>query len=117
MKKLLVLLLVAWVSCAQADGLVIEPYAGGFLYSFQADEEFLVLTCKTDSETARCTVFSENGEFTGDIALMHTAGALPLKVTIETLEGYVKLSARAETVADLQSVPAQNLRRKTRAGS
>ncbi len=105
MKKLMVLLLAAWVSCAQADGLVLEPYAGGFHYSFQADEEFLVLTCKTDSETARCTVFSANGEFAGDIALMHTFAESPLKVTIETLEGYARHSARAETVADPQSFP------------
>lgn len=109
MKKLLVLLLVAWVSCAQADGLVIEPYEGGFHYSFQADDEFLVLKLKTDTESAQCTVFSETGEFSGDIALMHTFGASPLRVTVETLEGYDRISARAETIAVSESVPQLEL--------
>ena len=57
-----------------ADGLEIDPYAGGFAYGFQAEEEFLVLEYITDTETARCTLFSEDGVFSGKIDLLHTYG-------------------------------------------
>ena len=96
---LLILLLVAWFSCALADGLTIEPYAGGFRYSFQAEDEFLVLRWKTDTESARVTVYAENGEFSGDVTLPHTFAPSPLKVTVETLQEREILSAKAETVA------------------
>jgi N-acetylmuramoyl-L-alanine amidase len=117
MKNLLILLLillVTFVSFAQADGLTIEPYAGGFHYAFQADDDFLVLQCKSDTESAQVTVFAENGEFSGDIALPHTFSASPLKVTVETLKGREILSAKTETVAAEQPVLVQNLPEETK---
>ena len=86
MKKLLIVLLFILIfkglSCAQADGLAVEPYAGGFHYRFQAEDEFLVLAYKTDTETAKCTVYSESGEFSGDVEMLHTFAESPLKVTV-----------------------------------
>lgn len=113
MKKLLILLLALLFSCAQADGLVVEPYAGGIAYRFQAEEEFLVLKCKTDMESVRCTVYSEDGAFSGEIALMHTFGTFPVRVTVETLKGYQLLSERTETIAVAQSIPLQALADET----
>ena len=115
MKKLLVLLLVLWVSCAQAEGLEIEPYAGGFSYRFQAEEEFLVLSYQTDMESAQCTVFSDNGTFAGKVELVHTFNVSPLKVSVRTLKEYERFSARAETVAVEQAIPAQDLPEESKA--
>lgn len=109
MKKLLIFLTVFWVSCAQADGLVVEPYAGGFAYEFRAEDEFLVLRYETDAETARCTVFSEDDEFAGKIDLLHTFESSPLRVTVETLNGKEGFSARTETIAVEQYIPTWDL--------
>ncbi|MBN1777877.1 MAG: N-acetylmuramoyl-L-alanine amidase [Clostridiales bacterium] len=109
MKRLLTLLLILWVSCAQAGGLTIEPYAGGVSYSFLSDEESVVLECKTDAETVQSTVYSQNGEFAGDVALTHTFDSSYVRLTVKDLRGYDLLSERADTVAVAQPVPKQDL--------
>jgi N-acetylmuramoyl-L-alanine amidase len=109
MKKLLVLLLVLWVGFAQAESLHIESFAGGFNYSFRAEDEFMVLKLQTETESARCTVFSEDGNFAGRIELLHTFSQSPLEVTVETLSGKEVFAAKTETVAVEQMVTQQNL--------
>ena len=107
--RLILLFLALWLSLAQADGLIVEPFAGGFHYSARADDEFLVLTYKTDTETAKCTVFSETGEFSGDVEMLHTFAESPLKVTVETLKGAELYAASARTVAVEQFIPEIDL--------
>lgn len=106
---LLCLPLVLWLGCAQAEELIVAPYEGGFDYSFQSDEEFVTLSFQTDTESAQCTVFSENGEFSGQMEVLHTFAASALTVTVETLKGVELLLAEAETVAVEKQIPEQNL--------
>jgi len=109
MKRFLILFLILGLSCAQADGITIEPYAGGVAYSFQADEEFVVLECKTDAETIRQTLYAQDGEFSGEIALAHTFETSYVRLTVETLKGYDLLTERSDTVAIEQTVPEKDL--------
>ena len=113
-KKLLILCLILLVSCAQADGLTLEPHAGGVSYSFTANEEFLLLECKTDAETVRETVFSQDGLFDGEIKLLHTFTPSYVRLTVKTLKGAQLFSERSDTVAVDQTIPNQNLPEENR---
>lgn len=109
MKKLLIVLLVFWASCAQAGGLTIEPYAGGVSYGFSSDEKFLVLECKTDAETVQETVYSADGAFAGEIALAHTFAPSYVRLTVKTLKGVELFSERTDSIAVERSSPEQRL--------
>ena len=63
--------LVLFLSAAQADGLVLQPYAGGIAFRFRADEPFVVLECKTDAEMVKQTVYAQDGNFSGNIDLLY----------------------------------------------
>ena len=109
MKKWLTLLVVFLLSGAQADGLTVSPAAGGFSYRFEAEEPFYTLRWETDAETAQCTVYAQDGQFSGDIALAHTFAASPLRVTVETLKGKEVYTAEAVTKAVEQAVSHSGL--------
>ena len=109
MKKLLAVLLVLWIGCAQADGLTVRPFVGGFTYSFSSEEEFVTLCWQTDTESAQCTVFSEDGTFGGQVEMLHTFAASPLTVTVETLNAAQLFTAETETIAVMQEAAQQAL--------
>ncbi len=109
MKKALIWLMVFLLSAAQAEGLTVTPAAGGFSYRFEAEEPFYTLRWATDAETAQCTVYAQDGQFSGDIALPHTVAASQLQVTVETLKGKELYAAQAVTPAVEQAAAQNNL--------
>ena len=110
MKKIIMFLLALLLfSCAQAEELIIMPYAGGFTYGFQAEDDFLILQWQTDAEWARQTVYAADGFFAGDMELPHTFDSSLLTVTVETLKGKEILSSDAQTVAVEQTIPTIDL--------
>ena len=109
MKKLLLLLLVAWIAYAQADGLTVEPFAGGFSYGFSAEDEFMVVTFQTDTESGQCTVFAGEGDFEGEILLQHTFEASSLKVAVETLSGRTVFAEYTKTEPVGRDIPVRRL--------
>ena len=114
LKRLLVLLIVCFITIVQAEDLLLAPYPGGVTYSFQAKDEYLIVKCKTSTQTVQQTVFSDHGVFSGDITLPNTFAASSLKVSVETLKGNILLTARAETVAVAQEIVIVDLPPETR---
>lgn len=108
-------ILVLWASCAQADGLVVEPYAGGISYAFQADEAFVVLECKTNAESVQRTVYSQDGNFSGTIALLHTFDPSYVRLTVKRMNGFDIYSERRDTIAIQRTIPERNLPEENRA--
>ena len=115
MKRFAALLfLVLFLSAAQADGLVVQPYAGGIAFEFQADEPFVVLECKTDAETVKQTVYAQDGSFSGNIDLLYTFDPSFVRLTVKTMNGEELLTQRVDTVAVEQAIPVQNLAQESR---
>ena len=93
MKRFIVVLFILLVSVAQADGITVEPFAGGIKYSFQTDEEYVILECKTNAETIKQTVYSENGMFAGESCTCKHLWFLILQgFLLKPLKGYDLLS-------------------------
>ena len=69
------------------SGLEIEPYAGGFSYSFFCDEEYVLFFYKTSVESGRQLLHSTTGLFSGQFALPCTEQPERLKVEMESLKG------------------------------
>ncbi|HPJ01868.1 MAG TPA: N-acetylmuramoyl-L-alanine amidase [Candidatus Limiplasma sp.] len=110
MKRIAALLfLVLFLSAAQADGLVVQPYTGGIAYQFQADVPFVVLECKTDTETVKQTVYAQDGNFSGNVDLLYTVDPSFVRLTVKTMDGEELFSRRGDTIAVDQAVPVQNL--------
>jgi N-acetylmuramoyl-L-alanine amidase len=109
------IVLVLSVSFAHADGFAITPHVGGIDYNFSTDEAFVVLECKTASETVQQTVYAQDGDFSGTIALPHTFDPSYVRLTVKTMDGLELYTVRGDTVPVERAIPVQNLPAEDRA--
>ena len=89
-------------AASSAYGLYLTPYQGGFSYEFVSDQEYVLLSYFTATESGKVLLHCPNiwGEYAGDIALPCTEKRETLTVTLIDLKGYEMLTGRAFTVSN-----------------
>ena len=97
---LLILLLLLPLSMASAASIDLKGAENGAAYSFYLpDENFVLLEYSTASESGKTVLYAEDGQFTGEICLLHSQAGGKLSVAVNRLgtdrklaSGSIKLS-------------------------
>lgn len=81
-----------------AVSLSVDPFEGGFSYSFFSDEEYVLLSYATSIESGKTLLHSLTGQFDGEISLPCTEQPERLKVELCSLKGQSMGTASATTL-------------------
>ncbi len=84
---LLLLLLLPLTAMAKTE-MTLTPYEMGFDYEITGDDQWIVLTWDSANDDGRITLYSEDGHFSGSVALPFGAAGGKYTVTVLDLKQY-----------------------------